>query len=271
MVFMPFLAMGKREMNRIIFRLLCVLACTVVIALFAPGPSQAEIAAKSYVDTKADKVETPVAGHMAAVDANGNLTDSGKSAVDFATSAQGAKADAALPLSGGTMTGEIEMGGSKITGLGAPTETTDGVTKKYVDDIAAQSAGGLNGNSPSWAALNSASWASPHWGDIWEVVSADGATKVEGVAACLGNNSNNEVTDKDNPLSNKLPPWSGWGQNCYCRVSRVNDERVVGAWVFYNTRGTNNDCYSTCAANCSSCVRLGTLHSCSRSSLFAAP
>lgn len=38
-----------------------------------------------------------------------------------------------LPLSGGTMTGQINMGGRKITSLGTPTLTTDATTKAYVD------------------------------------------------------------------------------------------------------------------------------------------
>ena len=39
----------------------------------------------------------------------------------------------ALPLSGGTMTGDIIMGSNNITGLSAPTEETDAATKAYVD------------------------------------------------------------------------------------------------------------------------------------------
>ena len=35
---------------------------------------------------------------------------------------------------GDTMTGALAMGGNKITGLGAPTEEADAVTKKYADD-----------------------------------------------------------------------------------------------------------------------------------------
>jgi hypothetical protein len=41
-----------------------------------------------------------------------------------------------LALSGGTMSGAIAMGTSKITGLGAPTDPNDAATKTYVDSIA---------------------------------------------------------------------------------------------------------------------------------------
>lgn len=41
-----------------------------------------------------------------------------------------------LPTSGGTMTGQINMGGFKITNLATPTAGTDAVTKAYADSIA---------------------------------------------------------------------------------------------------------------------------------------
>ena len=41
-----------------------------------------------------------------------------------------------LSLSGGTMTGAIAMGTSKITGLGTPTADADATTKAYVDAVA---------------------------------------------------------------------------------------------------------------------------------------
>lgn len=51
---------------------------------------------KNSLDNKADKVSGATNGNFAGLDANGNLTDSGKKAADFATSAQGAKADSAI-------------------------------------------------------------------------------------------------------------------------------------------------------------------------------
>ena len=45
---------------------------------------------------KADKVTSATSGNFAGLDSNGNLTDSGSKASDFATSAQGAKADSAI-------------------------------------------------------------------------------------------------------------------------------------------------------------------------------
>ena len=56
--------------------------------------------------------------------------------VDGVTSAIQTQLDDKLPKAGGTMTGAIEMGTSKITGLGDPTSAQDAATKAYVDAIA---------------------------------------------------------------------------------------------------------------------------------------
>lgn len=50
----------------------------------------------SDIADKADLVSGATAGNFAGLDANGNLTDSGSKAADFATAAQGAKADSAI-------------------------------------------------------------------------------------------------------------------------------------------------------------------------------
>ena len=48
------------------------------------------------ISGKADKVTSATNGNFAGLDGNGNLTDSGSKAADFATAAQGAKADSAI-------------------------------------------------------------------------------------------------------------------------------------------------------------------------------
>lgn len=40
-----------------------------------------------------------------------------------------------LPLTGGAMKGDIAMVGKKVTGLGAPTDTGDAVSKEYADKL----------------------------------------------------------------------------------------------------------------------------------------
>jgi len=60
--------------------------------------------------------------------------DRGSTGVTNAATAQ-STANAALPKAGGTMTGAIAMGGSKITGLGTPTDAGDAATKSYVDNV----------------------------------------------------------------------------------------------------------------------------------------
>lgn len=56
------------------------------------------------VSGKADKVAYGMIGNFTELDSEGNLTDSGKKASDFATAAQGAKADTAIQYDGGTVT-----------------------------------------------------------------------------------------------------------------------------------------------------------------------
>ena len=43
--------------------------------------------------------------------------------------------DTRLATAGGTMSGPIAMGSNKVTGLAAPTDANDAVTKTYVDTI----------------------------------------------------------------------------------------------------------------------------------------
>lgn len=57
-----------------------------------------------------------------------------------------------LPLAGGTMTGAISMGNSKITNLATPTAAADAATKQYVDDVETQAQSYANDAANSAAA-----------------------------------------------------------------------------------------------------------------------
>ncbi len=107
-----------------------------------------DAATKNYVDTTttANPIYVAVAGDtMSGALAMGTNKSTGlgdptaaqdavtKTYVDTANSTQDTAIAAKLPLAGGTMTGAIAMGTSKITGLGDPTAAQDAATKNYVD------------------------------------------------------------------------------------------------------------------------------------------
>ena len=78
------------------------------------------------VSGKADKVTGATAGDFAGLDANGNLTDSGKKASDFATAAQGALADTAY---------QKPSGGIPDTDLSAAVQTSLGKADTAIQDV----------------------------------------------------------------------------------------------------------------------------------------
>ncbi len=78
------------------------------------------------ISNKADKVTSATNGDFAALDANGNLTDSGKKASDFATAAQGTKADSAVQDV--TVNGTSVVNAStKVAAIPVATDTVYGV------------------------------------------------------------------------------------------------------------------------------------------------
>lgn len=94
--------------------------------------SEVEAHIKSEFAGKADLVASATNNHFAALDASGNLKDSGKAATDFATAAQGALADTALQAS--DITGKANKYLGTITGDGTTTafEVTHGLDSTFV-------------------------------------------------------------------------------------------------------------------------------------------
>ena len=93
-------------------------------------PTNAQDAAtKSYVDTSIANV---IDSAPAALDTLNELAAALNDDANFSTTVTNSIATK-LPLAGGTMSGAIAMGTSKITGLGDPTANQDAATKAYVD------------------------------------------------------------------------------------------------------------------------------------------
>lgn len=94
------------------------------------NPTNAQDAAtKSYVDTGLSNL---VASSPAALNTLNELAAAINDDASFSTTMTNSLATK-LPLAGGTMSGSIAMGTSKITGIGDPTSTQDAVSKNYSD------------------------------------------------------------------------------------------------------------------------------------------
>ena len=88
-----------------------------------------DAATKKYVD---DEVANLVDSSPGTLDTLNELAAALGDDPNFSTTITNSIATK-LPLAGGTMTGAIAMGDSKITGLGTPTTDSDASTKAYVD------------------------------------------------------------------------------------------------------------------------------------------
>lgn len=93
------------------------------------GTNTTQVATTAFVGTA---VSNLVASAPAALDTLNELAASLGNDANFATTVTNSLAGK-LSLTGGTMSGAIAMGGSKITGLGTPTASTDAATKGYID------------------------------------------------------------------------------------------------------------------------------------------
>lgn len=95
-------------------------------------PTTAQQAAtKNYVDTAINNLIGGAPGTLDTLDEIAAAINDDDNVYTTLTSSIATK----LSLSGGTMTGEIAMGGNKITGASTPTTGSDLTTKTYVDGI----------------------------------------------------------------------------------------------------------------------------------------
>jgi hypothetical protein len=88
-----------------------------------------DAATKNYVDTQ---ISSLVNGAPSTLNQLNELAAAIGNDANYSTTITTALATK-LPLAGGTMTGAIAMGTSKITGMGDPTNAQDAATKNYVD------------------------------------------------------------------------------------------------------------------------------------------
>ena len=120
-------------------------SAATVTGLSAPVNSS-DAATKSYVDTS---ISNLVASAPGTLDTLNELAAALGNDASFSTTITNSIATK-LPLAGGTMSGAIAMGTSKITGVGDPTAAQDAATKTYVDTADALklnlSGGTMSGN-----------------------------------------------------------------------------------------------------------------------------
>lgn len=117
----------------------------------AANTNTTQIATTAYVQTE---ITDLIASAPGALDTLNELAAALGNDASFSTTVTNSLATK-LPLAGGTMSGAIAMGGSKITGLGDPTSNQDAVTKYYADSILVGAPGNLTGPITSVGAVTS--------------------------------------------------------------------------------------------------------------------
>ena len=97
----------------------------------AANTNTTQIATTAFVQTELTDL---IGGAPGALDTLNELAAALANDASYSTTITTALAGK-LPLAGGTMSGAIAMGTSKITGMGTPTVSTDAATKGYVDGV----------------------------------------------------------------------------------------------------------------------------------------
>jgi len=119
---------GTTTLNNLVVNGTADFTATKLVNVSTPTAGT-DAANKSYVD---DTVAAVIDSAPAALDTLNELAAALGDDANFSSTITTSIATK-LPLAGGTMTGAIAMGTSKITGLGDPTAAQDAATKAYVD------------------------------------------------------------------------------------------------------------------------------------------
>jgi hypothetical protein len=107
----------------------------------AANTNTTQVATTAYVQTE---ITDLIAAAPGALDTLNELATALGNDAAFSTTVTNSLATK-LPLAGGTMSGAIAMGTSKITGLGTPTVSTDAATKAYADTMLPLAGGTMSG------------------------------------------------------------------------------------------------------------------------------
>ena len=124
-----------------------------ITAVTDPTSAQ-DAATKAYVDSEVAGLIDSAPGEL---DTLNELAAAIGDDANFSTTITNSIATK-LPLAGGTMTGAIAMGNSKITGLATPTASTDAATKGYIDStFSATAAASASATAAAASAASAAS------------------------------------------------------------------------------------------------------------------
>jgi hypothetical protein len=177
---------------------------TATITNLTAPSSDLDAATKKYVD---DEIAGLVDSAPGTLDTLNELAAALGDDPNFSTTITNSIATK-LPLAGGTMTGAIAMGTSKITGLGDPTAAQDAMTKAYADaTYLALSGGTMTGAIDMGSQKITTTYTPTNAADLTTKTYVDGilgsATAASASAAAAATSESNAATSETNAATSE--------------------------------------------------------------------